>query len=1089
MKLIDQSIRNYHTVTVMVVLAAAVGMFCFTILPRQLTPTVDKPIIEVRTEYRGLSPNEVERNITRRLEEQLESVEGLKKMTSRSQQGLSTITLEFEWGIDKNIATIDVNNKLQQVKDLPVLADKPTLKSVSNDNSNPIMWIVFDKPNLKMPNLDQNYMYKIGEDIVIPSLLRVTGVADVWHFGGEDREMRVEFDPYSMARLHLTYEDVVERLSEENQNIRAGLHDEESREYTVRTLGEFTSPKEILNTVVKRDGARTIRVRDFATVKDGYKRTASLVRISGRLSNAFGVIRKPGANVVETCNLTAEAIVKLNKELMNRGIPLKLAIGYKDVDYIDESMRLVKSNLGLGAILAVIVLLVFLGSIRSVLIVAISIPVSLVAVFIVLKLMGRSINIISLAGMAFAVGMVVDNSIVVLENIYRHLTMRKGVMKAAYDGASEVWGAILASTLTTLAVFVPIVFIEEEAGQMFKDIAITISASISLSLLVSITVIPTLTTLLIRLEPGEPYRPGVLHQTILRPVIVIGDRIKSAYSGLIRQLIAKTFFSIVSKVGIVIGVVFLLLWSTRILPEPDYLPYGNTNMVFMLIEPVAGVPAKTNMEYFAPYEKKIIEMEDVSRNFLVFAQRFNGGGAIIKPELARGQRGEVKMAVKSQQMGEEIFKIPGYRFAFAAQRPIFRSADKTFQVEITGPDMLKLKSVALQLIGDISSVPGVHSVRPEFKFGNPELRFLPRREQAARLDMGMEEIGTIIESLNAGKYLGEFNDRGEPIDFVFVQKKDKRKLSLQDYKDMPVWTDEGMMTHLGHLADIEISAGPARIDHIEKERAINLLVQVKKDVAMQQVINEIEQRSLAPVRQTLNEEFGLRSGGSADELASTQKSLMNSFIYAVGFIYLLLVALFASFLRPIIVMLTVTFAVSGAFLGIVGNNWLQRGSIRSIPEEWEVPNAEAMAAGWNWITFDILTQLGIIILAGIVVNNAILIIHQMLNNIRAGMDERKALEISCETRLRPIMMTVITSVFGMIPLAFGEGAGTELYRGMGTALIGGLSISAVFTLFLVPVLMSLMMDMGFHTTRADLVKESLEKSPTPVENPSNMPAE
>lgn len=1089
MKLIDQSIRNYHTVTVMVVLAAAVGIFCFTILPRQLTPTVDKPIIEVRTEYRGLSPNEVERNITRRLEEQLESVEGLKKMTSRSQQGLSTITLEFEWGIDKNIATIDVNNKLQQVKDLPVLSDKPTLKSVSNDNSSPIMWIVFDKPNPKMPNLDQNYMFKIGEDIVIPALLRVTGVADMWHFGGEDREMRVEFDPYSMARLHLTYDDVVKRLSEENQNTRAGLHDEASREYTVRTLGEFTSAEEILSTVIKRDGERTITVRDFATVVDGYKRTSSLVRISGRMSNAFGVIRKPGANVVETCNLTAEAVLKLNKELLSRGIPLKLAIVYKDVDYIDESMRLVKSNLGLGAILAVIVLLLFLGSIRSVLIVAISIPVSLVAVFIVLKLMGRSINIISLAGMAFAVGMVVDNSIVVLENIYRHLTMRKGVMKAAYDGASEVWGAVMASTLTTLAVFVPIVFIEEEAGQMFKDIAITISASISLSLLVSITVIPTLTTLLIRLKPGEPYRPGILHQTLLRPVIAIGENIKTAYSGLIRKLIAKTFASIVSKVGIVIGVVILLWWSTRILPEPDYLPYGNTNMVFMMMEPVAGVPAKTNMDYFENYEKKIVEMEDVARNFLVFSQRFNGGGAIIKPELAQGQRGEVKMAVKSQAMGREIFKIPGYRFAFAVQRPIFRSADKTFQVEITGPDMLKLKSVALQLIGDISSVPGVHSVRPEFKFGNPELRFIPRREQAARLDMGMDEIGTIVESLNAGKYLGEFNDRGEPIDFVFVQKKDNRKLSLQDYRDMPVWTDDDMMTHLGNLADIEISAGPARIDHIEKERAINLKVQVKKDVAMQQVIDEIEQRSLAPVRQTLSEEFGLRSGGSADELKSTQKSLMNSFIYAVGFIYLLLVALFASFLRPIIVMLTVTFAVSGAFLGIVGNNWLQRGFIRSILEEWEVANASAMAAGWNWITFDILTQLGIIILAGIVVNNAILIIHQMLNNIRAGMGEREALETSCETRLRPIMMTVISSVFGMIPLAFGEGSGTELYRGMGTALIGGLSVSAVFTLFLVPVLMSLMMDMGFHTTRADLVKDSLEKSPSSVDHPSNMPAE
>jgi HAE1 family hydrophobic/amphiphilic exporter-1 len=355
MKLIDQSIRNYHTVTVIIVMALVVGVLCFQTLPRQLTPTVDKPQIEVRTEYPGLSPNEVERNISRRLEDQLESVEGMKKMTSTSQHGLSTINLEFEWGVDKDLAVLDVNNKLQQVKDLPINADKPTLRSISSDNSSPIMWIVFDKPDKKMPDLDQNYMYKIGEDIIVPSLRRVKGIADVWHFGGEDREMRVEFDPYSMARLHLTYKEVIDRLRGENQNTRGGFHDEKNRAYTVRGLGEFLSPKDILDTVVKRDGDKTIRVRDFATVVDGYQRTDSLVRISGSLSNAFGVIRKAGANVVETCNLTAQRITKLNQELLNRGVPLKLKIVYKDVDYIDEAMRLVKSNLGLGALLAVAV--------------------------------------------------------------------------------------------------------------------------------------------------------------------------------------------------------------------------------------------------------------------------------------------------------------------------------------------------------------------------------------------------------------------------------------------------------------------------------------------------------------------------------------------------------------------------------------------------------------------------------------------------------------------------------------------------------------------------------------------------------------
>ena len=481
--------------------------------------------------------------------------------------------------------------------------------------------------------------------------------------------MRVEFDPYSLARLRLTYEDVIKKLSSENQNTRAGFHDEANREYTVRTLGEFRDPDDILKTVIKRDGDKTIRVRDFAKVVDGYQRTTSLVRINGQISNAFGVIREQGANVVSTCNLATEAIEKLNHELLSRGIPMRLKIVYKDVDYIDEAMSLVKSNLALGAALAVIVLLLFLGSVRSVLIITISIPVSLVAVFIVLKLLGRSINIISLAGMAFAVGMVVDNSIVVLENIYRHLTMKKGVFKAAYDGTVEVWGAVLSSTLTTLAVFLPIVFIQEEAGQLFQDIAITISASIALSLLVSITVIPTLTTLLIRLRPGETYDAGFLHRGPLKPLVVLGEALAAGYSRTMKYVLGTGAGHMLVKIGVILSIAGMLLWSTLILPERDYLPYGNSNMVFMFMDPVAGVPAEQNMKYFADYEKKITQMEDINNNFLVFSNRFNGGGAIVKPELARGQRGEVKMAVKSKEMGGAHFpdtRIPVcFRFSTA----------------------------------------------------------------------------------------------------------------------------------------------------------------------------------------------------------------------------------------------------------------------------------------------------------------------------------------------------------------------------------------------------------------------------------------
>ncbi|MFQ5482260.1 MAG: efflux RND transporter permease subunit, partial [Nitrospinaceae bacterium] len=290
----------------------------------------------------------------------------------------------------------------------------------------------------------------------------------------------------------------------------------------------------------------------------------------------------------------------------------------------------------------------------------------------------------------------------------------------------------------------------------------------------------------------------------------------------------------------------------------------------------------------------------------------------------------------------------------------------------------------------------------------------------------------------------------------------------------------GRMTHLGHLVDLAVAAGPARLDHIEKERANKLSVQVKKETPMQRVIDRVETEILAPERLSLGEEYGLRIGGAADDLTSTTQSLLNSFWYAVGFIYLLLVALFKSFLRPFIVMLTVALAVSGSFIGIAANNAWQRGRLTEILLDFGVGDPQRMVAGWNWITFDILTQLGVIILAGIVVNNAILIVHQMLNNIREGMDEREALLSSCRTRLRPILMTVISSISGMIPLAFGEGSGTELYRGMGTALIGGLAFSSLFTLFLIPALISLTMDLGMHTRKDDLVRASLAHPGQPL---------
>ena len=487
MKIIEYSTNNPVKVAVGSIFVLLFGLIALFRIPVQLVPDVEKPQITVETRWIGASPEEVEQEIIHEQEEMLKSVENLRKLTSRSFNSRGEILLEFVVGTDKSAALLDVANKLDQVQEYPENVDEPVISTV-NTGDRPIAW--FTLRVLPGTNIDVHDLRDFAEDYIESRFERVPGVANSNILGGAEREMQVIIYPHALAGSQLTILDVRKALISTNKNISGGDMDEGKNRFVVRTLGQFKSVEEIANLVITKRDDIPVYIKDVAEVKLGYKKLQAFVRQKNEASIAVNAQRDVGANVLTVMEGLREACFELNENLLrDRGLELEQV--YDETDYIKSSIGLVRQNVVVGGLLAVMVLLLFLRSWRSTLVIGLAIPISAIGTFLMISLMGRSLNVVSLAGIAFAVGMVVDNAIVVLENIYRHWQSGENSFEATYKGTTEVWGAVLASTLTTIGVFIPVILVEQEVGQLFRDIALAISFAVGLSLIVAITVIPT----------------------------------------------------------------------------------------------------------------------------------------------------------------------------------------------------------------------------------------------------------------------------------------------------------------------------------------------------------------------------------------------------------------------------------------------------------------------------------------------------------------------------------------------------------------------------------------------------------------------
>ncbi|MGB6290251.1 MAG: efflux RND transporter permease subunit [Desulfobulbales bacterium] len=1020
MDIVSFSIKKPVTILVGIILVVLFGVISLQSLPYQLSPTVVEPVITVTTTWRGATPYEMEREIIEEQEKTLKGIPALTEMESEAFNGQSSISLTFKLGTNVDDALLRVSNKLNEVPSYPEGVDKPIINATGAATS-PVIWIIL-KSDETNPRHIETYR-TFFENEIRQHLERVEGVADLFIGSGVEDEMHIIVSPERLAAYGLTINDLIQAIRGENVNVSAGNMGVGRRDFRIRTTGEFNSEEDIANVVLVSTGEKRVTVADVAQIKRGYSKRESTVIHNSKGGMAVGVKPEPGTNILAMTERVEEVVKWLNAEkLAPQNISLEWV--YDQRRYINAAIDLIKQNILIGGMLAVIVLLIFLRSIRSTLVVATSIPISIIGTFIFMKAMGRNLNVVSLAGIAFAVGMLVDNAIVVIENIDRHRKMGKSPFQASYDGTREVWGAIIASSLTTIAVFLPVVFIQEEAGQLFRDIAIAVVGAVSLSLIVSMTVIPMFAFKLFsvsskKVKKGEGVlaRSGTRLATYIMQVVSLATRNWATRIGTVSLLILLAG-----------GSVFFLM------PQTDYLPQGNRNFVLSILVPPPGLSQQERQDIgeklFVMAEPHLQKEHDgypgILNMFYVARESIMLFGA-----MATDWDRAAELLPLFRRM---IYSIPGM-FGVSMQAGIFQSRigrSRTIDVDISGDDLDRIVKVAGMMFGKAKQALPDTQVRPipSIELSYPEVKIVPNRERLKANNMSAADLGVALDVLMDGRIVGDFKQEGrKTIDLVLKTDDDSIRTPEALYQSM-IAMPGGMVVPVSTLADLERTTGMTQIRHLERNRTITLQMTPPMEVPLQGAMEEIEAKIIKPVREMgLLKGLNVRMSGAADKLTETREALKWNFILASAIAYLLMASLFGNFIYPLIIMLTVPLAGAGGFIGLKLLNVLS-----STPQP-----------------MDILTMLGFVILIGIVVNNAILIVHQALNNVHYNnMEYREAVLESVRSRLRPIYMSATTSIFGMLPLVVFPGSGSELYRGLGSVIIGGLAVSTVFTVFIIP---------------------------------------
>lgn len=1030
MKITSAALTSPAAVAVTVALVLLLGVMSLFKLPIQLFPDIERPRIAIQTFWRAASPQEIESEIIEPQEQVLKGIPGLRSMNAFANRGAAFFNLEFGVETDMQQTLMEVISRMTRVQNQPRDALPPKIMLGGFGGNTPALTWFFLQALPGNPESISEYM-DFADDVIRPRLESVEGVAGVQTFLDQNREeLQIRFDPIKAAEYGIQIPQLIALVSA-SDDISGGFIDVGRRQYTLRFNGKY-KVDELSNLLLESRNGTNIRLGDIAQVEVSRQDRQQMAIQNGNPAFSMRIDRANGANVLETLNRVKHEVDLINKEVLAQQ-QLVMVQSFDASVFIYRAINLVRNNLFAGIVLSLSVLWLFIRRFRATMIIATAIPISLFTTFIVLQLTGRSLNVISLAGLAFAVGMVLDAAIVVLENILRMREKGHDEHKAAELGAKQVWGALLASTATTVAIFLPVFFLKDIEGQLFGDLALTIAIAVSVSLIVAAVLLPVLTKYFLKAHQVKDPNQRLWQRMSLFVMRLTNSSIKRINVACVLLLLP-------------IGITYLAM------PKLDYLPPVKRDAVDANLQFPPGSNISTiEREVVTPIVERLTPYMDGTKepalkNYYLFSGPFGGNLGIRAKDQSKVD--ELLALVQN----EILVDLPDTR-SFARQGNLFGGfgGGRQVQIHLQSKDTRALQDLAKQGMDWVKeAIPEVSvQARPGLEMAEPEIRLTPDDRSILEQGWSRRQVGSVVRTLGDGLYVGEYFNGTKRLNMILrAQGWD----DPDNLGDIPLVTGNGSITHLSELVDVERTVGPTRLTRIDGNRTISLNINPPKGWSLEETIEALKSQVEPKLRAAMPSDGNILYGGSADQLEKAIGIMSENFAFALVILFLLMAALFKSLKDSALVVITIPLATVGGILALQGLNL------------------------FVFQPLDLLTMIGFVILLGLVVNNAILLVHQTRLGEGDGLSRADAVHQALTLRLRPIFMSTATSFFGMLPLLLMPGTGSVIYRGLAAVIVGGLAVSTLFTIVLLPCLLRLTRaDFGFSNGVS--VKDKYQTTP------------
>ncbi|SEM88290.1 hydrophobic/amphiphilic exporter-1, HAE1 family [Candidatus Frackibacter sp. WG12] len=1014
MKLSDFSVYRPVTTVMLILIIVFLGGIAFTRLSVDLFPDMTIPVISVSTQYSGAAPEEIEQSVTRPLEEGLATVDDIDTISSTSREGLSQVTLQFDWGTDMDMAAVDVREQVSLIKRaLPDAAEEPIVRKVDLDQI-PILIL-----GISSDQRSEIELKEYAEEHIKNKLERIPGLASASIVSGENRQINVNIDRQKLEGYNLSINQVTSALRQQNINLPGGEITERPTEYLLRTEGQFEDIEDIKNVIIAMRQQKPIKVKDVAEVEDGYADRNVYVRLNGETTVGAMVTKQSGANTVEVINRAKKELEKIKKELPS---DINIKISRDQSEFIKKSINTVQENVILGGLFAVIVLFLFLRSFRSTFIISMAIPITIIAAFGLMYYSGYTLNLMTLGGLALGVGMLVDNSVVVLENIFRHLRQEgAGPIQAAKKGSSEVGTAVFASTMTTLAVFVPISFIEGIAKELFGPFSMTIAFALLASFIIAVTFVPMASAKLLSYNSAETSQKETEEEGM---AVRAANKVLNIYRNMLD-------WSLSHRKTVITLTVILFVASLALFPliGKEFMPSSERNAFRIMLELPVGTDLNTTNQEAKKIEEVIAQVPEVKVAFSLVGDSGGRGSTsgsnevmfmvrLTDKEERERSTSEIQEAIRSK-----LPLIAGAEIRFAEASMLGGGGGGSpLQIKIFGDNLDRLEMLAKQVKEEAKQVKDTRDVYSSVDVGKPEINLDIDRKRAADLGLGINQIGKTIESYVNGRTATQYHGTtdGDTID-IEVRLAQEDRTNMEQLSLMKIMNSKGQFISLDSVAKIVKTEGPTSINREDQERYVSVYSDLKGN-DLGSVVASIRDRVESNIE--LPNNYRIEYSGENEDMKETFKNLSMALIVAIILVYMVLASQFESLLHPFIVMLTLPLTLIGVLTALF-------------------LTGETLSAT---------SMIGIIMLAGIVVNNAIVLVDY-INILRSrGLNRREAILEAGPVRLRPVLMTVFTTILGLIPVAAGWGSGSEGMAPMGIAVIGGLTTATFLTLLVIPTL-------------------------------------